>query len=88
MDKNEIQHIDREKCDGCGVYSEFCPTSALKLVRRTISLDELMRKVERDVKLYDDSGGVVTFSGRAAFPAKFPGGGPEGSKGTPHQHRA
>ncbi|WP_367884537.1 4Fe-4S binding protein [Thermococcus sp. JCM 11816] len=56
FDENEVQHIDREKCDVCGVCAEFCPTSALKLVGRTITVDELMKEVERDVNLYDSSG--------------------------------
>lgn len=79
FDENEVQHIDREKCDVCGVCAEFCPTSALKLVGRTITVDELMKEVERDVNLYDSSGGGGYILGRrAAFPAKVPGGGLEG----------
>ncbi|MDK2914131.1 MAG: pyruvate formate lyase activating enzyme [Thermococcaceae archaeon] len=72
FDENEVQHIDREKCDVCGVCAEFCPTSALKLVGMTITVDELMKEVERDVNLYDSSGGGVTFSGgEPIFQPKF-----------------
>ncbi|SHF16393.1 pyruvate formate lyase activating enzyme [Desulfofundulus australicus DSM 11792] len=56
-------YLDREKCTGCGVCSEACPTGALKLAGRTITVEELLQELERDVLFYDNSGGGVTFSG-------------------------
>lgn len=55
--------IDRNSCTKCGACAETCPTGALKIIGRTISLDELMAAIERDRILYDTSGGGVTFSG-------------------------
>lgn len=55
--------IDRHNCIRCGVCAEVCPTGALKIIGRKISLEELMSIIERDVILYDISGGGVTFSG-------------------------
>jgi len=63
FDENETQQIDREKCTGCGVCASACPTSALRLVGRVITVEELLTEIEKDIKLYDDSGGGVTFSG-------------------------
>jgi len=63
FDENEIQHVDREKCTGCGVCASACPTSALRLVGRVITVEELLTEIEKDIKLYDDSDGGVTFSG-------------------------
>jgi len=63
FDENNVQHIDRERRDGCGLCASLCPPSALKLVGRRITVEELVREIERDIVLYDNSGGGVTFSG-------------------------
>lgn len=47
----------------CGICAEACPTGALKLIGREINVEELMKEIEKDVLLYDYSGGGVTFSG-------------------------
>jgi pyruvate formate lyase activating enzyme len=55
--------VDRAACDACGICVEGCPTGALSMVGREIDVDELMREIEKDILLYDNSGGGVTFSG-------------------------
>jgi pyruvate formate lyase activating enzyme len=55
--------IDRGKCNGCGICADACPTGAMRIVGRKMSVDELMEELEKDVLLYDNSGGGVTFSG-------------------------
>ncbi|MEM3617741.1 MAG: glycyl-radical enzyme activating protein [Candidatus Bathyarchaeia archaeon] len=61
--EGDKQIIHREACTKCCVCAEACPTGALKIIGRTISLEELIATIERDVILYDASGGGVTFSG-------------------------
>ena len=55
--------INRAHCDACGLCVEACPTGALSMIGREIDVDELMKEIERDVLLFDNSGGGVTFSG-------------------------
>jgi len=55
--------VDRMKCLGCGRCAEACPSGAWRLVGKRISVEELLSTLERDVLLYDRSGGGVTFSG-------------------------
>ncbi|MBC7331052.1 MAG: glycyl-radical enzyme activating protein [Synergistetes bacterium] len=55
--------IDRNKCNGCGNCAARCPSNALKRIGRTIDILELLSEVEKDIPLYDSSGGGVTFSG-------------------------
>ncbi len=55
--------VDRAACDACGICVEACPTGALSMAGREVDVDELMGEIERDVLLYDNSGGGVTFSG-------------------------
>jgi pyruvate formate lyase activating enzyme len=61
--EGERININRSSCVKCGKCAENCPTGALKLVGREINVEELMKEIERDVLLYDLSGGGVTFSG-------------------------
>ncbi|WP_232054759.1 glycyl-radical enzyme activating protein [Thermococcus sp. 2319x1] len=72
FDENEIQHIDREKCTGCGICAELCPTNALRLVGKVVTVEELIREIEKDIKFHDSSNGGVTFSGgEPLFQPKF-----------------
>ncbi|WP_422443541.1 glycyl-radical enzyme activating protein [Thermoanaerobacterium sp. DL9XJH110] len=61
--ESNIQHIDRQICSYCGNCAGACPTGALLLVGRGITVDELMKEIEKDILFYDNSGGGVTFSG-------------------------
>jgi len=61
--KGDRPIIARAACVRCGICAEACPTGALKLIGREINVEELMKEIEKDVLLYDSSGGGVTFSG-------------------------
>lgn len=55
--------IDREKCDLCGDCVQVCPTEALEIIGKWMSIEEVMKEIEKDMIFYDDSEGGVTFSG-------------------------
>jgi len=60
----DSQHkIIREKCDMCGKCAEICPTQAIEICGKTVSVKEVMNTVVRDKIFYDVSGGGVTISG-------------------------
>ena len=61
--EGEKQVINRAACIKCGACADSCPTGALKLVGYEITVEELMKEIEKDIILYDHSGGGVTFSG-------------------------
>jgi pyruvate formate lyase activating enzyme len=50
-------------CDDCGKCVEVCYAGARELVGRTVSVNDLMVEVMRDVLFYNQSGGGVTFTG-------------------------
>lgn len=55
--------IDKKKCELCGTCAENCHAQALKLVGQDITVNQLMKELEKDSVFYDESGGGVTFSG-------------------------
>jgi pyruvate formate lyase activating enzyme len=55
--------INRRLCNDCLLCAEQCPSGALRKIGHVITLDELMREVEKDRSYYRKSGGGVTLSG-------------------------
>lgn len=52
-----------ELCTLCGKCAMVCPTKAIEMSGREYTTDELMRVIERETLLFDQSEGGVTFSG-------------------------
>lgn len=50
-------------CESCGACVEVCAAGARQMAGRWMSVEEVLAEVERDVVLYDESGGGVTLSG-------------------------
>lgn len=55
--------IDRSRCTVCGLCVAFCPAGALEMVGKEVTVEELVREVEKDRLFYEESGGGVTISG-------------------------
>jgi len=55
--------IDREKCTACGECVQICPSDALEIIGKKVSVNEVIKEIEKDIPFYDESGGGVTFSG-------------------------
>ena len=58
--------IDRTLCDACGKCATACPASALEVIGKTYTVDELAAKALQDRVFYEKSGGGVTLSGGEA----------------------
>ncbi len=50
-------------CNLCGKCAEVCPTKAFEMLGSTISISELIKKIDNEAIFFDQSGGGVTFSG-------------------------
>lgn len=68
--KNEARYIlegnlfyDRERCDLCLKCVAECPVSAIEVVGKRVTVEEIMEEVLRDLPYYRNSGGGVTLSG-------------------------
>lgn len=55
--------IDREKCVLCGKCADLCPTTALQICGRDMTVDEIVREVKKDVAFYGTNGGVTLSGG-------------------------
>ena len=55
--------VDTRQCTTCGTCAAVCPTTAVEIFGRRVSVDEVVREVEKDRLFFDQSGGGVTFSG-------------------------
>lgn len=54
---------DTDKCDFCGECVDVCTAGAREVIGQTLTVDQVLSVVERDIPFYDESGGGVTFSG-------------------------
>lgn len=54
---------DRAACIACASCMNACNAEARELIGRKMTVDEVMREIERDGIFFEESGGGVTFSG-------------------------
>lgn len=54
---------DQSKCIKCRTCAQACPSEAIEFIGKTSTVDDVVRKIERDIIFYDESNGGVTFSG-------------------------
>lgn len=62
MTENGVS-VDDRRCLTCGICAATCPSTATEIFGYTISVENLLREVEKDSIFFDQSGGGVTFSG-------------------------
>lgn len=63
-----LRHLyDRDGCEKCGICIDRCVAAALKTVGKTMTVEEVMKKVMQDKVFYDTSGGGMTLSGGEPF---------------------
>lgn len=55
--------VDRQKCKGSGRCAEVCPNDARRIAGKRMTVNEVMREVLKDIKIYEVSKGGVTLSG-------------------------
>ena len=55
-----------DKCTACGACAAVCPNTAVELSGKVMTVDEVMKVIDKDAKYYKSSKGGVTFSGGEA----------------------
>jgi pyruvate formate lyase activating enzyme len=56
-------HIDRSLCNNCGDCMKVCIYKALYICGEDYKVDDLLKRVSKDIPFYEQSGGGVTVSG-------------------------
>ena len=56
-------HVDRKKCQRCGLCARQCYSKTLKYVGKEMTVEEVFGEIMKDEVFYKNSGGGVTFSG-------------------------
>jgi pyruvate formate lyase activating enzyme len=62
-EKGAIISINPKKCDLCAKCEDVCAYEAVAIVGKDVTVEDVVREVEKDRIFYDESGGGVTFSG-------------------------
>jgi len=63
LDRSAPGYVDRGVCDVCGACADECPSGALEVVGRRMSVSDVVREVRKDLPFFENSGGGVTLSG-------------------------
>jgi pyruvate formate lyase activating enzyme len=63
LDRKNPFFVDRERCTLCMACVDACPSGALSAVGKPMTVDEIIRIVEKDIPFFKNSGGGVTLSG-------------------------
>lgn len=61
--KSGKAQIDRPVCNHCGQCAQVCPSDALELVGRQMTVADILEVVEKDDLFHSRSGGGITVSG-------------------------
>ena len=61
--KNGIPVTEKERCILCRKCTEKCPTLAREMIGEKLTIEEVIKEIEKDLVFYEESGGGVTFSG-------------------------
>ena len=60
------QAIDRSACIACGKCADLCPSGALEMVGKEMTLNEILNEIKKDLAFYGKDGGI-TISGGEPF---------------------
>ena len=65
--RGKLTSIDRDQCTNCLACYEACPSDAIKKWGKSMTVEECMKEIRKDMGYYERSGGGVTVSGGEAL---------------------
>lgn len=63
FEEGKLVSIDYNKCSNCLACADACPSDAIKQWGKSLSIEECMKDIRKDIGYYERSGGGVTVSG-------------------------
>lgn len=67
LDNDKKIVLDRTKCTQCGECSKTCYAGALRQSGKPMTIEDVIKEVDKDMVFYKNSGGGITFSGGEAM---------------------
>jgi pyruvate formate lyase activating enzyme len=71
LSDDKTNRIDREKCTKCGLCVNSCRWGALTSIGQEMTVEEVVKKVERIKPFFKDGGGITISGGDPVFQPKF-----------------
>ncbi len=65
--KHDRVLFDRKKVADIEIFRDICPTMAIEICGKSLTVEEVIAQVEKDIPFYKSSGGGVTLSGGEPF---------------------
>jgi pyruvate formate lyase activating enzyme len=69
--EDKTKRIDRQKCTKCGLCVKACRWGTLSSVGQWMTVEQILKKVERIIPFFKDSGGITISGGDPVFQPKF-----------------
>jgi len=63
LNRDNPYFVDRDRCTLCLDCVDICPSGALSAVGKAMTVEEIVRIIEKDIPFFKNSGGGVTLSG-------------------------
>ncbi|MBU7030715.1 MAG: glycyl-radical enzyme activating protein [Theionarchaea archaeon] len=60
---DDALHINKNTCNLCTTCVDVCPSQALEVIGKEMTVTQVIKEIEKDTIFYDESKGGVTFSG-------------------------
>jgi len=61
--RNTLHEIDRAKCTACGKCSDACDFSALEIIGKNYTIEEIVGEIKKDDMFFTNGGGVTVSGG-------------------------
>jgi pyruvate formate lyase activating enzyme len=63
MLSSEVISVNRSKCNSCGDCTQKCPSEALSIAGRNVTVEDVLKETDKDAAFYEESKGGITLSG-------------------------
>ena len=67
---DSVHRLDRDRCTTCGECSKICPTRALEVCGKEMTVDDILNEAKKDLPFYGQNGGITISGGEPLIQPK------------------